>query len=243
MKSSIFLTAFLLIFSACSVHRSSSAIVEDIESRLYQSPPIARSAHDIRFEVSGSSVIVYGDVQSAAIEQQVLDLVEGVPGVRSVKNELEVRPSSETAKKAMVRAILQRITKEPDLQNHKTRIVLKDGVLQLEGSVPNLYVKNRIEQIALEETRGARVESALRIGSSVPDDNILAAIQAAVDNDFFTFDVQNGVVTVRGNASDFQTVDATIAKVLNTEGVLDVKSDVRVRGQEYLSQTTHQGTP
>jgi osmotically-inducible protein OsmY len=47
--------------------------------------------------------------------------------------------------------------------------------------------------------------------------------------------VQNGVVTVVGDAKTFQAVDEFLSRVRNTSSVTEVNSQMTINGGEYMS--------
>jgi len=114
-----------------------------------------------------------------------------------------------------------------------------DGVVSLEGTVDTILAEDRAVRIA-ESTRGVRsvVDRLDVVASERPDGQIADDVRAALARDPATdsweidAQVQNGIVTLRGEVESFaeRELAATVAK--GVRGVRGVTNDIRIHYPE-----------
>lgn len=93
--------------------------------------------------------------------------------------------------------------------------------------VPNIQIhppKQKVRRHIAPSDRFVRSE-ILNIGEKYEDQGL--AVKEIV--------VQNGVVTVAGDAKTFQVIDEFLSRVRNASGVMEVNSEITINGGEYMS--------
>jgi osmotically-inducible protein OsmY len=204
--------------------------------------------------VEDSTVTLDGTVSSWNEKDYATTLAGEVQGVRQVINEMEidfVRPRTNEENRD---EILAAINRDPYLTGLPITVRVAGDVATLEGSVGNVYEKDRA---AMDARRVGSVvvvhnllavdwldERGVREGSPLPaDDEIRRATRDSLDEDLrltrpgdLTVQVAHGVVTLEGRSPDFY--QASIARqdcrdVLGVERVVDL---VDIRPSEVDDQ-------
>jgi osmotically-inducible protein OsmY len=85
----------------------------------------------------GGIVRLTGTVKTKAESLAVETIAKGVPGVRAVANELQVRPSSEWGAADIAKEALKGIKGHLFLAGEDIRVIVRDGHVILEGTVRN----------------------------------------------------------------------------------------------------------
>ncbi len=94
----------------------------------------------IEFDVQGDKVILKGDVSGPTLQSSASRVVERIPGVKSVENQIEVQPLSNfdnSIRRSMVRAIYgdSALNRYSAGANPWIRILVRNGNVTLEGYV------------------------------------------------------------------------------------------------------------
>lgn len=93
-------------------------------------------------------------------------------------------------------------------------------------------VSNVVDNIEVKESFGKEIYA---------DSEIKAAIEKSLNEVNLKYDslkVNNGIVEVSANMNSFRDVDSLLSIILTVKGVKDVKTDMRVKSQPYLSHVT-----
>lgn len=217
---------------------------DDITTRTIREQVREQLQWDVRVDASNISVSVNdgivtltGTVDSAAAESAALASAWSVAGVREVINRLTVvterQPGVETG---LARVIENSIELDPDIEVESLDVTEQDGVVTLYGTVEEAWMSTEAERIA-ENTIGVReVENNLVV---VPSEertdveirlDVLSSLQSdmRVDASSITVIVDDGVVTLEGTVGSWDAWEAAYAIALQTEGVVDVESDLTV---------------
>ncbi|MCB0330577.1 MAG: BON domain-containing protein [Bdellovibrionales bacterium] len=129
-----------------------------------------------------------------------------------------------------------------------------DGI-HLDGFVASDADRLKIVSIAKENAGHRKVYSEIEVRPqqtavkllppAVPSDaEILAAVQRVVGEErrkldaqlkVERLDVNNGAVSIRGDTSNFRTVDALLARIRTVDGVRDVHSSLTINGKPYMA--------
>lgn len=142
-------TIAILTFSLVSVNAQSvsdSKSVQTIERKIFKkilALPYYGVFDNIKFEVNGSTVTLYGKVYNGRNKSDAEGVVEDIEGVREVINNIEILPPSsfdDSIRRQMVRSFyrdggsLYRYLQEP---RPSVRIIVENGRVTLTGYVAN----------------------------------------------------------------------------------------------------------
>jgi hypothetical protein len=88
---------FLLVLSlsACSRAPNDTAIADSVKASLFSDPQL--KTESIGINVNNGEVVLTGEVSSDAARQQVQSIVRGIPGVKNVNDQLQVKPGMAVA--------------------------------------------------------------------------------------------------------------------------------------------------
>ena len=148
--------------------RRDDEIAGDVRRRLMQSSFVR--ATDLDVQVASGGVTLAGAVQTWSQSHQAETVAREIRGVRSVRNELAVQELSAPAKRsneAIQADVEAELARDGYLANLPIRVAVAEGVVRLQGEVPNLFHRDR----AAEESRriaGVRsVENELSVMSQL----------------------------------------------------------------------------
>jgi osmotically-inducible protein OsmY len=184
--------------------RSDSEIKRDVEAELRWEPEIDSS--DVAVSVKDGIVTLTGFVRSFNDKYEAEAAAKRVAGVVGVANDLEVRlpgtderPDPEIARDA-VAAIKSQL---PEVA-HAIRVIVKDGVVRLEGEVEWEFERELVEN-AVRRLQGIKeVFNAIELMPSALPVEIKRKIEeslrrnAAVAGECIEVEVEGGTVTLKG---------------------------------------------
>ncbi|MEE9396469.1 MAG: BON domain-containing protein [Methylococcales bacterium] len=151
--------------------RSSGAIIDDnaieIKSlfKIQDDQAIGEDSH-INIESQNGIVLVTGEIPDKALADHITWLIEGVTGVKTVYNELEIttpssfesRRSDILLKSRVVFALLQ-IEEHPDFDPSRVKVITENGTVFLMG----LIKKMEGDAVADVARRVSNVKSVIKI--------------------------------------------------------------------------------
>jgi len=118
------------------------------------------------------------------------------------------------------------------------QVAVQNGTVKLTGSVPLFQDKEDADKKAHREDKHGAIENDLQVTTTeVPDAELQAKLQKALSYDrvgygnafnAITLTVQDGVVTLGGNALGPVAASSAVALVSNTPGVRDVVDNIQV---------------
>lgn len=198
-------------------------------------------ASEVTVEVADGTVKLGGAVTSLGGRRAAEDDVWGMPGVRTVENNIIIkRPptAAELGDEALAARVAELLLFDPDIDATRVRVDARDGIVRLAGSVEGYWRKKHAAERAsqIDGVTGVVNELAVVPGAAIADgqvaDDIMyalrrrAAARADVSADDIRLTVANGVVTVAGHvesSSGYRLVQDTIER---TAGVTDVVNSV-----------------
>ena len=164
------LTASLLIPVAMQAKASKPRTLPEAVRHELATMPRYGVFDNLSFRVDGTTVILTGEVTRPVVKSDALDAVKHVEGVTNVVNNIEVLPLSgndDRIRLATWRAIYGAPTlsaRYGQMPNPPIHIIVKNGVVRLEGFVANAMDRN-IAGIRANGVFGAfKVENDLQIG-------------------------------------------------------------------------------
>jgi osmotically-inducible protein OsmY len=160
-----------------------AALETTVRARLYEEP--ATRGDDIEVSAANGVITLRGAVDTAAVEQNALDIARGTSGATSVQDQLTVdtapRPAAGPAQERRDQAPLSATpawitTKiqaqyfvDPDVKPWNVDVTTtSEGVVELSGEVDSAEAKAEALRIARETEGVTRVEDRLRVRTDQP---------------------------------------------------------------------------
>lgn len=192
---------------------------------------------NISVSVSDGIVTLSGTVTSAAARSAAVASAWTVAGVRDVVSRLDVVAADQPAlDTGLARVVENSLELDPDIRIDDLEVVEEDGVVELFGSVDEAWMADEAQNIA-QNTIGVRdVENNLVV---VPPEertdveirlDVVSSLQSDVRVDASDVDVivDDGLVTLTGTVSNWDAWEAAYAIALQTDGVVEVESNLDV---------------
>ncbi|QDT28556.1 periplasmic protein [Gimesia panareensis] len=117
------------------------------ETVLVWSPEVDHSQITVAAKCGWITLI--GCVPTCQQKQLAAELVESIPGVIGITNELSVVPTNGVSDNNIAREILKGIEHHRDLNTESIDVEVADGVVTLEGTVPHWLAYRTVEELAL----------------------------------------------------------------------------------------------
>ena len=118
-------------------------------------------------------------------------------------------------------------------------VTVEDGVAALTGSLDAYWKKRLAEDIAASTIGVTAIDNAIHLTTEeeVVDEIIRDGIEKALDEnlnvrrEWIEVQVDQGIVTLTGTVPDFNAARAAYASAVFTQGVQEVRNDVKVKNQ------------
>ena len=185
--------------------RSDSDIKRDVEAELRWNPDIDPT--DIAVAVKNGVVTLTGFVRSYGQKTEAQQTAKRVSGVLAVANDIEVRLPvfNQRPDPAIARDAVAAIQNELPFTADHIRVIVKEGMITLEGTVEWNYQRQRAEQ-AVRRLRGVKgVTNLIAIQQRVPPAEIKEKIEEAfrrsaeLEAARITVETDGDAVTLRGS--------------------------------------------
>lgn len=122
-------------------------LASNAETILFWSPEVDTT--NINLTAKCGWVTLTGTVKSCKQKHIATELVESVPGVIGITNELTVVPTETPSDQDIAAEIIKGIEHHPDLDANLIDVVVNQGKVTLEGMVSNWLAYRTVEEIAL----------------------------------------------------------------------------------------------
>lgn len=184
--------------------RSDSEIKRDVEDELRWDPGL--DATDIAVTVKDGVVTLAGFVKSYGEKFEVETAAKRVSGVVGVANDIEVRlpQSDQRPDPDIARDAIAAIKNQLPFAWEQIRVIVKNGVVTLEGEVEWDYQRVRAE-IAARRVKGVKyVANLIQLRPTAPPAEIKRKIEEAlrrsaeIDAQHITVEAHGGEVVLRG---------------------------------------------
>lgn len=223
----------------------SRSIRENVFAAVDRNPEFGR--YEISIDVRQGLVTLEGEVATEESKRFVEDVARAEKGVKEVRNFISINPTfsasgvSSEQDKQLAQNVLSALRRDSLLTAGSFEIHAARGKVTLKGTVPQPSAITRAASIAQGVAGVQSVENQLKIAAAISDDEIANQFQAAlrkngIDSGNLQVSVENGEVTLAGDAESFREIDRLLSIALMTPGVLNVRSEMTVRGAPYSTQ-------
>ena len=165
-----FLGAAQLSFAATPDSYSAALLKQEV-SRQLSTLPYYGVFDNITFRISAKrNVMLSGDVTRPGLKRDAEVAIQGIHGVRTVVNDIQVLPKSPTDD-SIRWEVFKAIFEKPGLQKYATqtvdplRIIVRNGVVALDGAVTSRYDRTMIDECARSVSEASGVIDNLVIQS------------------------------------------------------------------------------
>lgn len=224
------------------------AIAEDVSDALFSDP--ATDTWEIDSSIDDGVVTLTGTVDSWQEKELVSTITKGVDGVVGINNNIEVNYQADRSDDEILGDVQSALVWNSRLEDGLINVDVKDGVVELSGTVGSLYEKNLASEIARVagvidvKTSDLEVKSWMReemerldFLADKSDEDIEKAIQDAftvhprINEDAIDVDVNNGIATLTGSVTNLKTLRAAAEIASNTRGVITTEQELSVDNQ------------
>jgi len=198
---------------------------------------------DVRVDASHVDVHVVNGVVSlrgyvaTPFERRVADeIVRRVKGVRDLRNELQVAPSSTRSDAEIAAEVRSALDRYPDLEAQRITVTVRNGVVILSGVVGSYAERANAGAAAWQSTGVADVVNNLAIEPAMTRTDSEIASEVRIDlahnldltRQKVQVEVQGGVVYLRGSVSSLDQKWQADEVAWWTTGVRDVINELSV---------------
>jgi len=213
---------------------------QEISDKITQELQFDPGVRSTKIDVSTSEGIVTltGQVDNILAKQRAVRIAEAIKGVRSVVNQVEVRPTSTRSDSQIRNDVEVALSTDPATDSYEVFITVNNGVVSLSGSVSSYQERELVNTVAKGVRGVVGIEDNLDVDyeSDRSDNEINQEIDKAlrwnalVDDSLIDVDVNNGEVVLSGtvgSASEKREAAAT-AWVAGVHSVEDEKLSVEL---------------
>jgi osmotically-inducible protein OsmY len=193
---------------------------------------------DVRVDVIDGVVLLKGTVDSAWKKRAAERAARRVPGVRSVANEIDVKPRRPASDSELTAAVLEALERDPLVPEDQITVTVRHGVVILEGDV-DLAIQREEAERAARQTPGVIDVANEIVVKPVHDSdaaadvarNILRALVRAAEADAERIEVsvEAGHVTLTGVVRSSLSRTEAERAAWRTPGVVAVRNRIFVK--------------
>jgi len=237
--------------------RPDDELNRDVQNALLLDP--AADSYEVQTKVASGKVTLTGKVQSYQERLTAERVVEGVRGVRSVQNDIEVQHGVARSDAEVAADVKSFLRWDTLVNDGLIDVRVSDGRVVLSGQVASATEKRRaaldawvlgakrVDSDALKVTWSAEERDLMRNKLvAKPDADIAAAIRSAAAYDprvsatALSANVRAGVATLSGSVGSLSGKLAAEDLARHTVGVVSVKNELKVRPRKAVSDAVIQ---
>lgn len=197
-------------------------------------------ANDVTVTVDDNVVTISGTVPSYSAMVTAENIAYSVIGVIDVNNQLTVEfPEIFTVPTdSEIKDSVERVLKwNTDIDTTDISVMVDNGVVTLEGSVPSFWQKITTESEAqtvsgvIDVLNKVVVVPTEKIGDEIVGERVMDRIEKNTFADVDNIDVrvENGTVTISGNVSSYAQWKSVYDTAQYTAGVRDIEDNLRIK--------------
>ena len=199
---------------------------------------------DIRIQSKDGAVILKGEVASASHKDMAQDTMENLPGVRSIDNQLRVKPANEQSDGWIELKVKSALLFHRSVSGTRTAVSAKDGMVTLRGTASSEAQKELTEEYTkdIEGVKGVKNEIKVSteppprsMGEVIDDASITAQVKSALLAHRSTsalrtkVTTREGVVTLSGGVKNQAEKDLATKLTSDIHGVKSVMNNMQVK--------------
>lgn len=215
-------------FNGSPTNPTDGEIESAIERRLEMDARIG--AGTLGATVENGHVVLTGTANTIKTKKLTAKIASSVYGVKSIVNDVRVSPSMTDTQK-ITYAVKQHLLNQDLLLSNNIAVRVDEGVVFLEGTV-NTRDQRKLAGRAAEAVAGVvevdnllQVVEAPRSDEAIKKDIIQYLLYSPLaDNQDIDVEVENGVVTLKGEVPHLAYRDALAIDIENIHGVDEVKT-------------------
>lgn len=193
-------------------------------------------ASHVDVHVVNGVVTLRGYVATPFERRVAVDIVRRVKGVRDLRDELRVAPSSTRSDAEIAAEVRSALDRYPDLEAQRIAATVRNGVVILSGVVGSIAERASAEAAAWQSTGVADVVNNLAIEPAMTrtDSEIASEVRSDLSHNLdlthqtIQVEVQGGVVYLRGSVSSLDQKWQADEIAWWTTGVRDVINELSV---------------
>ena len=200
---------------------------------------------DIKIQSADGAVTLKGEVCDRSHKNMAEDMVESLPGVKSVDNRLAVKPAEEHSDAWIEFKVKSALLYHRSVSGTKTTVSVKDGMVTLKGTASSQAQKELSEEYAKDIEGVKEVKNEMTVvatpparsaGEVIDDASITAQVKSALLTHRSTSSIKtkvitrDGVVTLSGEAKNQAEKDLVTKLANDIHGVKSVVNNMEVKG-------------
>ena len=200
---------------------------------------------DIKIQAKDGVVTLKGEVPSRSHKAMAQDTVENLPGVKSVDNQLVVKPADERSDSWIEFRVKSALLYHRSVSGTKTAVSVKDGNVTLSGTATSEAQKELTTEYAKDVEGVKAVKNEMKVSVQPPprsldevidDASITAQVKSALLAHRSTsalrtkVTTREGVVTLNGEAKNQAEKDLVTKLTMDIHGVKSVMNNMEVKG-------------
>jgi len=191
------------------------------------------------------AVTLSGTVWNDIHKPMAQDIVEALPGVKSVDNRIEVKGPAENSDTWVSMKVKTALVFHRNVNAHKTEVYVKDGIVTLKGEAASQAQKELTAEFAkdVEGVKGVNNEMTVAanpenpgetMGEQIDDASITAQVKMTLLSHRSTgvlrtkVETNDGVVTLGGKARNAAEKDLVTKLVTDINGVKSVVNNMTI---------------
>ncbi len=221
------------------MRQDKNAILKTLRGLLTDKAGIDHAKTPVRSSLEGGAITLEGVVDGIAQKKRALYLAMGLPGIEGVVDRLRIRPSKQMSDAEIKGHITASLMGEQTLSQAEIGVEVRDGAVDLEGSVGSLTHKRLAGVLAWWVPGVSDVINSIEVSppEDDSDDEIDDAVRIILEKDRLVdagginSKTQNWVVTLTGAAGSEAEREAAENDAWYVWGVNDVVSRIIVKGR------------